>query len=128
VVAPEIEAFKEGSEDSPSQGGPFRAIASLKRGDGPFHPLDARLGFLNVPHRPAEIGFIPCHSCPSGQGHGPSAVAASVQSKGIITRRLALGLGARFADPTFAAPLFTNLIAQDEGGFALIWSRPQRRD
>jgi len=34
----------------------------------------------------------------------------------------------RFDDPTFAAPFFANLIAQDEGGFALIWSRPQRRD
>ncbi|MDD2794643.1 DUF736 domain-containing protein [Acidocella sp.] len=34
----------------------------------------------------------------------------------------------RLDDPTFAAPFFANLIEQDEGGFALIWSRPQRRD
>ena len=34
----------------------------------------------------------------------------------------------RLDDPTFAAPFFANLVAQDEGGFALIWSRPQRRD
>jgi uncharacterized protein (DUF736 family) len=34
----------------------------------------------------------------------------------------------RLDDPTFAAPFFANLVVQDEGGFALIWSRPQRRD
>jgi hypothetical protein len=31
-------------------------------------------------------------------------------------------------DPTFAAPFFANLVDQNEGGFALIWSRPHRRD
>jgi uncharacterized protein (DUF736 family) len=34
----------------------------------------------------------------------------------------------RLDDPTFAAPFFANLVEQNEGGFALIWSRPQRRD
>ncbi len=29
-------------------------------------------------------------------------------------------------DPTFAAPIFANLIEQDDGGFALLWSRPRR--
>jgi uncharacterized protein (DUF736 family) len=35
----------------------------------------------------------------------------------------------RLDDPTFTAPVFASLIEQDEGGYALIWSRlPQRRD
>ena len=34
----------------------------------------------------------------------------------------------RLDDPTFAAPFFAKLVAQNQGGFALIWSRPQRRD
>jgi uncharacterized protein (DUF736 family) len=29
-------------------------------------------------------------------------------------------------DPTFAAPIYANLIEQEDGGFALIWSRPRR--
>jgi uncharacterized protein (DUF736 family) len=32
------------------------------------------------------------------------------------------------ADPTLGAPFFADLVEQNEGGFALIWSRPQRRD
>lgn len=31
-------------------------------------------------------------------------------------------------DPNFAAPFYASLVEQDEGGLALIWSRPQRRD
>jgi uncharacterized protein (DUF736 family) len=35
----------------------------------------------------------------------------------------------RLDDPTFATPVFASLVAQDEGGYALIWSRSQgRRD
>jgi uncharacterized protein (DUF736 family) len=34
----------------------------------------------------------------------------------------------RLDDPTFAAPLFANLVEQIEGRFVLIWFRPQRRD
>jgi len=29
----------------------------------------------------------------------------------------------RLDDPTFTAPVFASLIEQDEGGYALIWSR-----
>lgn len=33
----------------------------------------------------------------------------------------------RLDDPSFPAPLFANLIADDEGaGYSLIWSRPRR--
>jgi len=34
----------------------------------------------------------------------------------------------RLDDPAFPAPFFASLVEQEEGGYALIWSRPQRRD
>jgi uncharacterized protein (DUF736 family) len=30
-------------------------------------------------------------------------------------------------DPTFPAPIYANLIAQENGTYALLWSRPQAR-
>jgi uncharacterized protein (DUF736 family) len=33
----------------------------------------------------------------------------------------------RLDDPTFTAPVFASLVAQDEGGYALIWTRLQQR-
>jgi uncharacterized protein (DUF736 family) len=33
----------------------------------------------------------------------------------------------RLDDLTFTAPVFASLVAQDEGGYALIWSRSQQR-
>jgi Protein of unknown function (DUF736) len=33
----------------------------------------------------------------------------------------------RLDDPTFMAPVFASLVAQGEGGYALIWSRSQQR-
>ncbi|MHC2338229.1 MULTISPECIES: DUF736 domain-containing protein [unclassified Bradyrhizobium] len=37
-------------------------------------------------------------------------------------------LGLKLDDPSFTAPIFANLFADEEGeGFSLIWSRPSRR-
>ncbi|MGF6313553.1 uncharacterized protein (DUF736 family) [Bradyrhizobium sp. i1.8.4] len=38
-------------------------------------------------------------------------------------------LGLKLDDPSFTAPIFANLFADEEGeGFSLIWSRPSRRN
>ena len=38
-------------------------------------------------------------------------------------------LGLKLDDPSFTAPIFANLFADEEGeGFSLIWSRPNRRN
>jgi uncharacterized protein (DUF736 family) len=30
-------------------------------------------------------------------------------------------------DPTFPAPIYANLMEQEDGTFAMLWSRPQSR-
>ncbi|NEV00002.1 DUF736 domain-containing protein, partial [Bradyrhizobium uaiense] len=38
-------------------------------------------------------------------------------------------LSLKLDDPSFTAPIFANLFADEEGeGFSLIWSRPSRRN
>jgi uncharacterized protein (DUF736 family) len=36
-------------------------------------------------------------------------------------------LSVRFDDPTFDAPLFANLIVNEDSSYTLLWSRPSRR-
>ncbi|MGY3033855.1 uncharacterized protein (DUF736 family) [Bradyrhizobium sp. USDA 4354] len=40
-----------------------------------------------------------------------------------------MAVGLKRDDPSFTAPIFANLFADEEGeGFSLIWSRPSRRN
>ncbi|HUB48328.1 MAG TPA: DUF736 domain-containing protein [Acetobacteraceae bacterium] len=80
----------------------------------------------------ASLTFLPNQnrSSPDAPAYrafrGRTEVGAAWEKTSDNTRRTYYSV--RFDDPTFTAPFFANLVAQDEGGFALIWSRPQRRD
>jgi len=36
-------------------------------------------------------------------------------------------LSVKLDDPTFTAPVYANLMEQEDGSYALLWSRPQAR-
>jgi uncharacterized protein (DUF736 family) len=37
-------------------------------------------------------------------------------------------LGLKLDDPSFTAPIYANLFDDEDGGYSLIWSRPEKRN
>ena len=79
----------------------------------------------------AKISMEPVNS--DRQGAPAYRLYAGEVELGAAWAKTAKGSGrayyqVRLDDPSFAGPIFANLIPNDEtGGFALIWSRPRRK-
>ena len=80
--------------------------------------LNAALTFL--PNQSKSSPEAPAYRVFSGRTEVGGAWEKTAESTGRTYHSV------RLDDPTFAAPFFANLVTQNEGGFALIWSRPQR--
>lgn len=82
--------------------------------------INVSLAFLSNQNRPSPEA--PAYRVFAGR----SNLGAAWEKTSDNTRRTYYSVP--LDDLTFAAPFFANLVEQNQGGFALIWSRAQRRD
>lgn len=100
---------------------------------GTFTEKDGKLfGKIQTLSISSPLAFVPNQSqnSPDAPAYrvfaGRTEVGAAWEKTSENTGRIYYSV--RLDDPTFAAPFYANLIEQEDGGFALLWSRPQRQD